>query len=260
VVKWRLMVNTAGAGLNYVQATRCYFAGLFGSLFLPSVIGGDLARAALAMRYGKTRAGVLLGSVVDRIIDFAGLILLAIIGAFLAPRALEVQSRHAFEWVAVVALLGCLLVVVALALTPIRRLSFRMRRRVVRLRHAARSMIRRPAAVLLALCISLVSQLSFIVISLGLAEACGLRLAFQAWLFAWPLAKLFAAVPVTQGGIGVREAALAGLLAPFGAKPALAVAAGLAWEAVVIGGGLLAGGLALASTRLGKTVPQPAEG
>src|ERR1700730_551939 len=34
VRKWRLMVNVAGAGLNVRQAARCYFAGLFGSLFL----------------------------------------------------------------------------------------------------------------------------------------------------------------------------------------------------------------------------------
>jgi glycosyltransferase 2 family protein len=36
-------------------------------------------------------------------------------------------------------------------------------------------------------------------------------------LFAWPLAKIAAVVPITQGGIGVREAALVVLLAPFGA-------------------------------------------
>jgi len=39
----------------------------------------------------------------------------------------------------------------------------------------------------------------------------------------------------------VREAALVGLLSPFGAAPHLVLAAGLVWEAVVISGGLLAG-------------------
>jgi uncharacterized membrane protein YbhN (UPF0104 family) len=59
--------------------------------------------------------------------------------------------------------------------------------------------------------------------------------------FAWPLAKLSALLPVTQGGIGVREAALAALLAPFGAPAVLTVAVGLAWEAIIISGGLIAG-------------------
>jgi uncharacterized membrane protein YbhN (UPF0104 family) len=249
VGKWRLMVNTAGAGLNYLQAARCYFAGLFGSLFLPSLIGGDLVRAALAMRYGKTKAGVLLGSFIDRIIDFAGLALLAIAGALLVPGALQPQSRRVFVWLAAAAILGAAIVAAVVAVTPIGRLSFRMRRRAASLRRAARSMAQRPRAVLAALSISVVAQLSFISLSVKLAEACGLHLPFRVWMFAWPLAKLSAAIPITQGGIGVREAALAALLVPFGAPPALTVAAGLAWEAIVISGALLAGTFALIAGR-----------
>ena len=250
VGKWRLMVNTAGAGLSYLQAARCYFTGLFGSLFLPSLIGGDLVRAALAMRYGKTKAGVLLGSFIDRIIDFAALALLAIAGALLVPGALQPQSRHAFLWLGAAAILGAAVVAVVVTVTPIGHLSFRMRRRAASLRRAARSMARRPLAALAALCIALVAQLSFISLSIKLAEACGLHFPFRVWLFAWPLAKLSAAIPITQGGIGVREAALAALLVPFGAPPALTVAAGLAWEAIVISGALLAGAFALITGRL----------
>jgi uncharacterized protein (TIRG00374 family) len=249
VGKWRLMVNTAGAGLNYLQAARCYFAGLFGSLFLPSLIGGDLVRAALAMRYGRTKAGVLLGSFIDRIIDFAGLALLAIAGALLVPGALQPQSRRAFLWLGAAAILGAAAVAVVVSVTPIGRLSFRMRRRAASLRRAARSMAQRPRAMLVALSISVVAQLSFISLSIQLADACGLHLPFCVWLFAWPLAKLSAAIPITQGGIGVREAALAALLVPFGALPALTVAAGLAWEAIVISGALLAGAFALIAGR-----------
>jgi len=48
-------------------------------------------------------------------------------------------------------------------------------------------------------------------------------------------------VPLTQGGIGVREAALVGLLLPFGAPAALTAAVGFAWEGVIIAGGLIGG-------------------
>jgi glycosyltransferase 2 family protein len=251
VGKWRLMVNTAGAGLNYSRAARCYFAGLFGSLFLPSLIGGDLVRVAMAMRYGKTKAGVLLGSFLDRIIDFAALVLLAAVGALLAPRTLEPESRRVFVGLGAAAIMGIAFVAIVLVLIPFRRLSLRMRRRAVNLRRASRSVMQRPGKALAALSISIVTQLSFISLSVALADACGLRLPFRAWLFAWPIAKLSAAIPVTQGGIGVREAALAGLLVPFGAPPTLTVAAGLAWEAVVISGALLGGAFVLATRRKG---------
>jgi glycosyltransferase 2 family protein len=70
------------------------------------------------------------------------------------------------------------------------------------------------------------------------------------------LAKLAALLPLTQGGIGVREAALVGLLSPFGAAPHLVLAAGLVWEGVVIMGGLLAG-LTAFLLRRGETPPEP---
>jgi glycosyltransferase 2 family protein len=239
--KWRLMVNLAGAELNVRQAARCYFAGLFGSLFLPSLIGGDLVRAALAMRLGRSKAGVLLGSFLDRVIDLTALALLAGVGALLAPRMLDERSRKIFLLLGAAAATGAALVGAVIALLPVSRFSRRMRRRIVQFRRAARSMARRPQMMAGALSLAVLAQLIFIGLSIRLAEQCGLHLAFRAWLFAWPLAKLSAALPITLGGIGVREAALAALLLPFGAPAALTVAAGLAWEAIVVTGALLAG-------------------
>jgi uncharacterized membrane protein YbhN (UPF0104 family) len=97
---------------------------------------------------------------------------------------------------------------------------------------------------------SLGVQLAFILLNIQLAEACGLRLGFRVWLFAWPLAKLCAAVPITQAGIGVRETALAALLLPFGAPPALAVASGFAWDAITVAGAAVGGVFALAARSL----------
>ena len=127
VGKWRLMVNTAGAGLNFLQAARCYFAGLFGSLLLPSLIGGDLVRAALAMRLGRSKAAVLLGSFLDRIIDLSALALLGAAGAFLIPGALDVRGRKMFVILGAVAAVGAALIAAALAFVPAGKFSFRIR-------------------------------------------------------------------------------------------------------------------------------------
>jgi uncharacterized membrane protein YbhN (UPF0104 family) len=241
VTKWRLMVRLAGSGMRWIQAARCYFAGLFGSLFLPSLIGGDLVRAGMAMRIGRSKAGVLVGSVVDRSVDLVALGLLAGAGASLVPGSLDPKDRRIFVLLAGSALIGVAIVAAIAVFLPARRFSYRMKRRFVRLRIAARSMASRPGEVFAALVLALSAQIVFIVLNIALAEACGLHLALRVWLFAWPLAKLSAAVPITQGGIGVREAALAALLLPFGAPAVLSVASGIAWEAIVIAGGLIAG-------------------
>ena len=247
--KYRLVLNIGGAGISVRQAARCYFAGLFGSLFLPSLIGGDILRLAMALRVAKSRAGVVLGSVVDRISDFAALALLAGIGAALVPGALDLRSRKIFEMVSGIAILAIAIAAVVIAVLPVRRFSFRMKRRFVRLRGAFRSMMKQPAAMLRALSMSVTVQIIFIVLNVMLADACGLHLHFRVWLFAWPLAKLAAAVPITQAGIGVREAALAALLVPFGATAVLAVASGLAWDAISISGAIAGGIFALIAGR-----------
>ena len=241
ISKWRLMVNVGGAGLNFRQAARCYFAGLCSTLFLPSIVGGDVVRASLALRLGKSNAGVLLGSFVDRLIDFVALGLLAATGVALAPGMLAPQTHHVFVIVGIA--LAVLLAICAPIVVwfPARHFSFDIRRRVARLRGAARSIHDERSYVGAALCLGLIAQASFIWLMAQVANSSGLHLPFRAWLFAWPLAKLSAVIPITQGGIGVREAALAALLIPFGARAAVTVAVGLAWETVIISGGLIAG-------------------
>ena len=252
VFKWRLMVNLAGAGLSLPQAARCYFAGLFGNIFLPSLIGGDVIRAGLALRMGRSKAGVLLGSLLDRILDIGALAIVAATGVLLVPGALDpAMARGVWKFLGQAALAGLLglgLALLALWLLR-RRFSFRMRRRVVKLRVAARSMARQPLRVGVALALGVTLQLSFVLLMSRIAIECGLFVPLRGWMFAYPLAKLAALAPITQGGIGVREAALAVLVTPFGAPPVLTVAAGLVWETVVITAGLLSGALAFWSVR-----------
>jgi glycosyltransferase 2 family protein len=247
--KYRLVLNLGGAGINVHQAARCYFAGLFGSLFLPSLIGGDILRVAMALRVARSRAGVLLGSLVDRLSDFAALALLAGIGAALVPGTLDPRSRKIFELAGGIAIVGIAVVASTIAMLPVRRFSYGMRRRFVRLRSAFQSTMKQPGAMLRALSMSVTVQLIFIALNVVLADACGLHLRFRIWLFAWPLAKLSAAIPITQAGIGVREAALAALLVPFGATAVLAVAAGIAWDGISIGGAIAGGIFALLAGR-----------
>lgn len=249
LLKWRMMVNRAGAELKVLQAVHCYFAGLFSVLLLPSIVGGDVVRAGLAWRMGRSKAAVLFGGLLDRILDFLALAALTICGAVLVPGNLTASSRRVFFVLgiaeAVLIVLACFVIV----LLPARRFSFRIRRKLVRLREAQRSMAAEPRVVCVAFVLSVLVQLTFIVLTVVLANAAGLRLPFHAWLFAWPMAKFSALIPLTQGGIGVREVTLAALLLPFGAPAAQTVAIGLAWEGITISGALLGG---LASSAIGR--------
>lgn len=255
ITKWRMMVNLAGARLNFRQAIRCYFSGLFSTLFLPSIVGGDVVRAAMAFRIGQSKTGIVLGGVIDRSLDFVALVLLAALGAALVPGSLPAEARRIFLIGGIAVMAAGILIAPIFLWFPARKLSFNLRRRIIRLRRAARSMRAKPQRVAAALCLGLLAQGSFIWLTSRAAAATDLHLLFRDWLFAWPLAKFCAVIPITQGGIGVREAALVILLIPFGAPAVKTAAVGLAWEAVIISGGLIAGVAAFLLGRFPAVTP-----
>jgi uncharacterized protein (TIRG00374 family) len=248
IAKWRMVANAAGAGLDFATSAQCYLGGLFATLFLPSIVGGDVIRLAVGLRRSPRPAAVIAGNVVDRFLDVTSQAGLVLLGLALLPGSLPENLQQTAHKVLLVCIAG-VVVLVALVILLHRALlggrSIRFRRRLARLRHALRSVSRRPHILLLGWLAGTFIQATFLILTARLAVACGLKLRLRVWLFAWPLAKLAAVLPLTQGGIGVREAALVALLAPFGAASHLVLAAGLAWEGVIIAGGILAGGVAV---------------
>src|SRR5215475_9366704 len=95
IAKWRMVVNAAGGQLDYRTSARCYTGGLFGTLFLPSIIGGDVVRLAAGLRRSPNPAGVLAGNVADRFLDVAAQAGLVVLGLVLLPGALPgpIQSQ-----------------------------------------------------------------------------------------------------------------------------------------------------------------------
>lgn len=250
VAKWRMVVNAAGAQLDFATSAQCYFGGLFGTLFLPSIVGGDVVRLAVGLQRSPRPAAVLTGNLVDRSLDVTAQGGLVLLGFLLLPE-LDLVRENREDMVQDILLgiaLGLVLSLVllfALRKRILRGRSMRFRRRLARLRYALRSVSKQPRVLALGWLLGTCIQIAFLMLTAQLAMYCGLMLPLRAWLFAWPLAKLAAVLPLTQGGIGVREAALVALLAPLGAPGHLVLATGLVWEAVVIAGGLIAGAVAL---------------
>jgi uncharacterized protein (TIRG00374 family) len=244
IAKWRMVVNTAGAQLDYSTSAQCYLGGLFGTLFLPSIIGGDVVRMAVGLRRSPRPAAVLAGNAVDRFLDVTSQATLVAVGLILLPGSLPEQFRSlALKLLLIFG--GAFALFVALVYL-LREVLFGGRsrhflRRLARLRHALRSVTRRPETLVTGWLLGVLIQGTFILLNALLAISCGLFQPYRVWLFAWPLAKLAALLPLTQGGMGIREAVLVALLIPFGAASTLVLAAGLVWEGIIIAGGLISG-------------------
>lgn len=241
--KWRLNVNIGRAGLGRVDAVRCYAAGLFANLCLPSIVGGDGLKALLAGRLTGRYEAAIFGGLAERLLDTAALLALIVCGAAMSGAAIPGWAGRVLLVGAAVAVAGAVLFLPLLLRTRLDRWPRRVRRPLGRAMVAMRRLKRRPQTALLVLAMSLLIQGWFVLLNAWLGRGIGIDLPLGVWLLAVPLAKAVTLLPISLGGFGVREATLAALLAVAGIPESRGVAVSLLWQTIVVATGLL-GGLA----------------
>ncbi len=212
---------------------RAQYAGLVANLGLPGLAGGDLVRAAyLTPLCGVKRVAV--ASITDRLIDTGTVVALIAVALPLAgvPSGIRDVVQRASLWLTAGA---ALLLIGGMILLRLRRFAGIGGH----IRQAWDALKTRRPALLGALAISLVVQSAFVMTNVWLARQVGVTTDLPAWFVAWPLSKLVAVLPISLGGIGVREAALVSLLAPYGAPREAVLASGILWQGVLIVTGLV---------------------
>ncbi|HSM16364.1 MAG TPA: lysylphosphatidylglycerol synthase transmembrane domain-containing protein [Gemmatimonadales bacterium] len=252
VFKWRFAVNAGRGGLGTLDGAKCYAAGLFANLCLPSIVGGDVLRVALAAKATRRPEAAVWGGVADRLSDVVALSLLVAAGALTARTALPGLWAQLLGLAGVI---GVLAAVIALPLAlrrPLAKWPKKIRRHVARSMVAIRRISRRPGTAVTILALSLTIQGGFVLLNAALGAGVGIRVPLAVWFLVWPLAKVVSLLPISLGGLAVREATLAALLVPFGVRPSVGVAASLVWQSVLIAGGLLGGLLWLVLRRSGS--------
>lgn len=247
---WNLLDRSFSFGL----AIRAHFAGLAANLCLPGAAGGDAVRAGVAYTGYRNGPRIAAGSAADRLVDLVALACLSMTGLMALSDA-HGSGRPAL--LALVLVLGLSLIVIYALPMIVRRVWARFptlpaRNVALKTSDALADLGRRPTLLLLTLFLSIAVQISLVAMAYRFALAIGVNVPFAAWVFAWTLAKLIAVLPISLGGLGVREATLAALLVSFGADASQVVAAGLAWQAVLF----LAGGLG----GIIQTLPEPRAG
>ncbi len=75
VARWHLLLRSAGLDISFLRSAMLTFTGNFSSNFLPTTIGGDVARLAGAMQLGYDRAVCLASLVADRLLGMTGMAL-----------------------------------------------------------------------------------------------------------------------------------------------------------------------------------------
>ena len=253
-LRWRALARWLGADVSVRDATRWYFQAIGLNALLPgAVLGGDLYRAVVLRRAGQATLASSWSVVLDRV---SGLWMLCAIGGLGAALCADVLA----PWLRLPAgaFTALMLAGTALWLATPWTLPALLRRWGVRWLAPLRAAAQRPdfnrQMGWQALASAAVQVLSAAALAGG-GLALGVQLPLAAWAFAIAPVFLMAALPVSVGGWGTREAATVAALAPFGVAAAAAVGVGVIYGLYALVQGAMG---ALAFGLPGQSAPEGA--
>ena len=246
--RWQILAALLKVHGRYREFLAYTFVGMFTNLFVPGLLGGDAARSVyLGRRHG--RLGEAIASVVaDRGLGLISLFWLAAIAAMFLnfaplPRSV-IEPTIAVGAIAMAGFLVAPLVarVIHLMPRPIRRAG-----------GMVAPYLHHPAALVPAIALSILLQIGLAFCQYLLAAGLGMTVPLSLFILCVPIANVFASLPLTLNGLGIRESAYLVLFGMAGMRKEDAIALGLLWFAATMAGGLT-GAIAFVTT------PAPVEG
>jgi len=240
--RWQLLAAILKVHGRYREFLAYYFVGMFTNLFVPGLVGGDAAKSVyLGRRRG--RLGEAIASVVaDRGAGLIGLAWLAAVAAIFLNFA-PLPSSVTVPTVAA----GAIMLAGLIASPLLARLIHLIPRPLRRAGGIVTPYLHNPAALLPAIALSIVLQIMMAVSQYLLAAGLGLTVPLSLFILCVPIANVFASLPLTLNGLGIRESAYLLLFGMAGIRSEDAIALGLLWFAATVVGGLT-GGIAFVTT------------
>jgi len=227
-LQWRILLRAAGVDLGSTRTLVYYLQGLFFGLFLPANVGGDVSRVVDTTRHTGELGGAVAATVMDRLVGFYSMGSMAILALLL--------SGGDAPWPILVPIVGFAGVNLAVALALFSRRASALLERLVALVPAERvrttgvglvralhALGRRPVLLLGVFAVSVVVQVLRITVHLQVARAMGIDLAASEFFVIIPVLAVLLALPISFGGIGVRESAAVELFGHVGVAAAPAV-------------------------------------
>ena len=235
--RWQRVLAVYEVHVPLVTLLKHYLAGQFVGNALPSTVGGDVLRISRSSKdIGSTE--IAFASVaLERLTGFVALPLLTILGFAIRPDLLEVPRA----WVALAIAAGTIATLgIILWLSAHPRLAGRFVHseswtRYIGIVHVGVDRFRRdPRDTIWALMLSILYQVTVVAAVYCAVHTIGLTIPNAAVLAFVPAVAMVQVLPVSVGGLGVREAMLAFLLHPLGVPTGQAVAVGLLWYAMTL--------------------------
>jgi len=195
-LRWCVLLWAQHVKIDYLQALKITWGGIFASNFLPSTIGGDGFRMVAIYPFTQSKS-LAFGSVaLDRLVNMAAM-------ACLIPVPLSMFGAGAFR---------LQLTIWPAALTRL------MERAAPKLWGAIQAWLSRPWAFFWAFLAAWPSNLLPMAATWALARALGINVSYTQVMAAQTVTYFLSVLPISVNGLGLREVAYTTLYAAFGAS------------------------------------------
>jgi hypothetical protein len=235
--RWQQVLHAFERHVGIARLTAYTLAGQFVGNVLPSTIGGDVVRVSRLGATIDSNETAFASVAIERLTGFIALPGLVLIGFLVHPSLFH--TRHAPLALVIAAItLGALGLILAAAAHS--RLAGRFAdnqswTRFIGAVHVGVDRLRRyPRRALGVVGTSFAYQISVIVALVCIVRTLELPVPTGAVVAFVPAVAMAQAVPISIGGLGVREGMLVLFLHPFGVRNAQAIAVGLLWYAGVL--------------------------
>lgn len=226
VLRWRIFLRMLGMQLPFWKSVQICLVALFCNTFLLGAVGGDLVRVAWLVRRGCGRTESLLSVIMDRVSGLGALILYTVVlGAWNHEWLMQSPTVVKVFALVVAYQIGALALIVATLVISTRGLTDRLPRWapfpdfVRKMGAGYARMARDWPLTAQAVGLSVIMLAGYFAVFWTTARAFDAGVSFLDLSTIMPVADVISALPISIGGIGVREGTFVLLLGELAGVP-----------------------------------------
>lgn len=239
-VRWWWLLKSHENACKFSKIFGSYYLGLFFNNLLPTGVGGDVVRILRLRKMGINTKSLISSTIVDRIIGLTTIIAMGSVAILTLPEVQRLINPA-------IAFLIIILPVVAIFYLFISQKGPSLVEKMLS-KHKDPSLLRSILEtlevlfeyrnvrdkVLASFCLSLLAQHLVIISYIFLGYSLGISLSAAIYFSIVPIVFVTTSLPISIGGLGIREATLVTLLTLFAVDKQVAIALSLMYFSIII--------------------------
>ena len=260
LIRWFIFIKALGLTVTTFNVVRYFLVGLFGNLFLPTAIGGDLLKTVGLCRETSQKARVVASVLLDRLSGFTAVAIVATVAYAIGFRMIDDKTL-----IIPVTILGGALFLLCAVLFNEKIYSFgcrifnpfpKIKQSLMNLHYDIKLLNHNRVEGFKAIGVSCVCQVTYSFVFYLMAKGLHQEIDLIYFLIFTPFLCVAASFP-SIGGLGVREAGAAYLFAKIGVESGVAVSLSLINFLFMIVTGLIGGAFYVLTLSSGRVQCDP---